>query len=83
MSLAKRLASLKFKAVWKGSYEDSWHHLDNFENAKDLVCKYLTSCTPAIRKVIYKLIGPLGVSALGDSHLIKEAKRFRKEADTL
>ena len=77
------MASLKFKAVWKGSYEDSWHHLDNFENAKDLVCKYLTSCTPAIRKVIYKLIGPLGVSDLGDAHLIKEAKRFRKEVDSL
>ena len=30
----KRKASLKFKAVWKGLFEDSWHPLDNFENAQ-------------------------------------------------
>ena len=50
ISLSKRSSTLKFKAVWKGSYEDSWHPFDNFENAKDLMCKYLNSCTPSTRK---------------------------------
>ena len=50
ISLSKRASTLKFKAVWKGSYEDSWHAFDNFENAKKLMCKYLNSCTQVFEK---------------------------------
>ena len=78
----KRKASLKFKAVWKGSFEDSWHPLDNFENAQLVVAKYITSCVKNVRKKIYKAMGPLAISDVGDANLIKEARALRNESDT-
>ena len=81
ISLSKRASTLKFKAVWKGSYEDSWHAFDNFENAKKLMCKYLNSCTPSIRKTIFKLIGHSAVSQLGDSKFNSESKKLGKDID--
>jgi hypothetical protein len=78
----KRKASLKFKAVWKGSFEDSWHPLDNFENAQLIVAKYITSCVKNVRKKIYKAMGPLAISDVGDANLIKEARALRNESDT-
>ena len=32
----KRKASLKCRAVWKGSFKDSWYPLKNFENAHSI-----------------------------------------------
>jgi hypothetical protein len=81
LPLSKRSSSLKFKAVWKGSYEDSWHPFDNFENATKLMCKYLTSCTPGTRKTIFKLVGHSAVTKLGDAKFTRESKNIGKDTE--
>jgi hypothetical protein len=77
----KKKSSLKFRAVWKGSYEDTCHPLDNFENAQASLAKYITSCVSSVRKRIYRAMGPLNVSNLDDPDLIQEARGCRRDTD--
>ena len=65
LSSSKRKYSLKFIAVWKGCFEDSWRPLVTFETAEETVCNYTTSCTKASQKGIHKLIGQLSVFNFG------------------
>jgi len=49
----------EFKAVWRGSYEDSWHELSDFANSMSLVELYLTStCKSSERKRVLKVLKP-------------------------
>jgi hypothetical protein len=45
------------------------------------VAKYITSCVKNVRKKIYKAMGPLAISDVGDANLIKEARALRNESD--
>ena len=77
----KREASLKFRAVWKGSYENTWHPRETFENANDTVAKYITFCTKGVGKAIYRAMVPLALFNMGDLTLIKEAMALRYHTD--
>ena len=56
---------VEFRAQWKGSYEDSWHELCDFEHSIQLVEHYLrNACSKSERKHILRLLTPTELKLL-------------------
>ena len=59
--------TVEFRAKWKGSYEDSWHEFADFENSRDSIERYLSSCNKKALASIFAALRPEDLELLSDS----------------